>query len=147
MGTYRHVLLAMDYSEDCLLVGQRARDIAERNGAKLTLLHVVEEVHISAGYELLPLLPELPDESMMKEARQALERLAEKLGVADAERRAVSAVSTKEGIINTAKEIGADLIVVGSHGRHGLALLLGSTANAVLHAAPCDVLAVRIPPH
>ena len=35
-------------------------------------------------------------------------------------------------------------LVVGSHGRHGLALLLGSTANAVLHGAPCDVLAVRI---
>ena len=37
-----------------------------------------------------------------------------------------------------------DLIVVGSHGRHGLALLLGSTANDVLHGAPCDVLAVRL---
>ena len=39
---------------------------------------------------------------------------------------------------------GADLIVVGSHGRHGLALLLGSTANGVLHGATCDVLAVRV---
>ena len=37
-----------------------------------------------------------------------------------------------------------DLIVVGSHGRHGLALLLGSTANNVLHGAPCDVLAVSL---
>ena len=37
-----------------------------------------------------------------------------------------------------------DLIVVGSHGRHGLALLLGSTANDVLHGAPCDVLAVHL---
>jgi len=35
-------------------------------------------------------------------------------------------------------------IVVGSHGRHGLALLLGSTANDILHGAPCDVLAVRL---
>ena len=34
--------------------------------------------------------------------------------------------------------------MVGSHGRHGLALLLGSTANDVLHGAPCDVLAVRL---
>ena len=56
----------------------------------------------------------------------------------------VNAPSTKEGILGAAKEHGADLIVVGSHGRHGLALLLGSTANAVLHGAPCDVLAVRI---
>ncbi len=43
-----------------------------------------------------------------------------------------------------AEEQGADLIVVGSHGRHGLALLLGSTANGVLHGASCDVLAVRV---
>ena len=44
----------------------------------------------------------------------------------------------------TAREQGADLIIVGSHGRHGLALLLGSTANGVLHGASCDVLAVRV---
>ncbi|WP_313899138.1 universal stress protein [Leclercia adecarboxylata] len=43
-----------------------------------------------------------------------------------------------------AKKQGCDLIVVGSHGRHGLALLLGSTANDILHGAPCDVLAVRL---
>jgi len=43
-----------------------------------------------------------------------------------------------------ADEQGADLIIVGSHGRHGLALLLGSTANGVLHGAACDVLAVRV---
>ena len=47
-------------------------------------------------------------------------------------------------IHNTADEIGADLIVVGSHGRHGLALIFGSTANGVLHGAACDVLAVRV---
>lgn len=44
-----------------------------------------------------------------------------------------------------AEKIGADLIVIGSHGRHGLSgVMLGSTANGVLHNAPCDVLTVRI---
>jgi len=43
-----------------------------------------------------------------------------------------------------AKDQGLDLIVVGSHGRHGLSLLLGSTSTGVLHGAKCDVLAVRI---
>ena len=47
-------------------------------------------------------------------------------------------------IHSTAQEVGADLIVVGSHGRYGLALLMGSTANGVLHGATCDVLAVRV---
>lgn len=49
-----------------------------------------------------------------------------------------------EKIIDVAKSETADLIVVGSHGRHGLGLLLGSTANGVLHRAECDVLTVRI---
>jgi universal stress protein A len=45
---------------------------------------------------------------------------------------------------NLAKQTDIDLIVVGSHGRHGLALIFGSTSNSVLHGASCDVLAVRI---
>jgi universal stress protein A len=47
-------------------------------------------------------------------------------------------------IRDAATELEADLIVVGTHGRHGLGLLLGSTANAVLHGVGCDVLAVRV---
>ena len=53
-------------------------------------------------------------------------------------------VSATVNQINKLEEAGADIIVVGSHGRHGLALLLGSTANGVLHGASCDVLAVRV---
>lgn len=145
MKPYEHVLVATDFSEEALRVGERAKDIAQRAGARLSFIHVVEEVNISAGYELMPLLPELPDEAMLQEARDGLDRLVEKLGLGvDVQRWAVATVSTKEGILSTAQEHGVDLIVVGSHGRHGLALLLGSTANAVLHGAPCDVLAVRI---
>ena len=58
--------------------------------------------------------------------------------------RHVAAGYTKQEILEHAREIRANLVMVGSHGRHGLALLLGSTANAVLHGAPCDVLAVRL---
>jgi universal stress protein A len=50
----------------------------------------------------------------------------------------------RQEIHKLAKEKGCDLIIVGSHGRHGLGLLLGSTSNDVLHGAPCDVLAVRL---
>lgn len=144
MSAYRHILFAADFSEEALQVGIRALDIAERYGARLSLVHVVEEVNLSAGYELMPLLPELPDDAMLREARDGLARLAEKLGLEGAAQWAISSPSTKEGIVSVAQEHNIDLIVVGSHGRHGLALLLGSTANAVLHGAPCDVLAVRI---
>lgn len=144
MNDYQHVLFATDFSPEAVQVGERAKDIARRYKAKLSLIHVVEEVNISAGYELMPLVPELPDEAMVREAHDGLERLAEKLGLTEAEKWVVTAASTQEGVLRTATEKNVDLIVVGSHGRHGLALLLGSTANAVLHGAPCDVLAIRI---
>lgn len=143
---YQHVLFAADFSDVALRVGERAKEVARKYGARLSMIHVVEDVNISlgGGYELLPVLPELPDETLLRESRTALGQLAQRLEVEDAELWVVNAPSTKEGILGAAKEHGADLIVVGSHGRHGLALLLGSTANAVLHGAPCDVLAVRI---
>ncbi len=143
---YQHILFAADFSEDALRVGERARNIARQCGAQLSLIHVVEDMAISlgGGYELLPVLPDLPDEALRQEARNALGALAQQLDVPQSDLWVVSATSTKEGILGAVKEHRIDLIVVGSHGRHGLALLLGSTANAVLHSAPCDVLAVRI---
>jgi universal stress protein A len=141
---YRHILFATDFSEQAIMVGERAKHMAQLYNARLTLLHVVEEVNISAGYELMPLLPEVPDEQTLLAANESLTRLAQRLGLEASDRQVVTAVSTKEGILEAAVEHHADLIVVGSHGRHGFALLLGSTANAVMHGAPCDVLAVRI---
>ena len=143
---YQQILFAADFSDEALRVGERAREIARKCGAQLSLIHVVEDVTISlgGGYELLPVLPDLPDEALLQEARNALGELARRLDVADASLWVVNAISTKEGILGAARDHHIDLIVVGSHGRHGLALLLGSTANDLLHGAPCDVLAVRL---
>ena len=145
MQAYQHILFATDFTDEALQVGARAKEIAQRYGARLSLVHVIEPVVVSPGYDLLPVLPEeLPDEALRASSQEALRRLAERLEIQDAEQRVITGVSTKEGILEAVRELGADLIVIGSHGRHGLALLLGSTANAVLHGAPCDVLAVRI---
>lgn len=144
--SYQHILFATDFSEQAIQVGERAKNIAQLCGARLSLIHVVEDINmsLSGGYELLPVLPGLPGEAHLREAEALLEKLALRLQLQNAAQWVVSALSTKEGILSAAQEHGADLIVVGSHGRHGLALLLGSTANAVLHGAHCDVLAVRI---
>jgi universal stress protein A len=144
MQAYQHILFATDFTDEALQVGARAKEIAQRYGARLSLVHVIEPVVVSPGYDLLPVLPEVPDEVLQTSSQEALRRLAERLEIQDAGQRVITGVSTKEGILEAVRELGVDLIVIGSHGRHGLALLLGSTANAVLHGAPCDVLAVRI---
>lgn len=84
------------------------------------------------------------EETIMQETTRNIRERAASFGI-DPER-----VSTRIGRPSTeirahAERVDADLIVIGSHGRHGVSgLLLGSTANGVLHGAPCDVLTVRI---
>ena len=142
MRNYRHILAAVDLSPEGACVLERAQDLATRYGAALSLIHVIEPLPVDAAGEAL--LPPMSIESELHEnAERKLRELADQAGVAQSRRHVVMGY-TKREIIGFAEENGVDLIVVGSHGRHGLALLLGSTANAVLHGAPCDVLAVRI---
>jgi universal stress protein A len=82
-------------------------------------------------------------EQLDEHAQQRLELFADNLAMRVQQLHVVSG-HTESEIHRIAKEQQVDLIVVGSHGRHGLALLLGSTANGVLHGAKCDVLAVRV---
>lgn len=143
MDDYSHILLATDFAPESRRVGARAVELARRYGARLSLLHVVDYVPLELSNDMMLAEPVDVDGRLVDEARSNLERLAQELGVADAQRW-VTLGSTGAEIKHTAEEHAVDLIVVGSHGRHGLALLLGSTASAVLHGAPCDVLAVRV---
>jgi len=143
MKGYTHILLAVDFSVNADAVGQRACQIREATDARLSLIHVVEFVQIDLSNELLmPQELEL-DHELQEIAKQRLQEYAHKLGIEDCPMH-VTQGSTRREILHMAEENGVDLIVVGSHGRHGIQLLLGSTANAVLHGAPCDVLAVRV---
>ncbi len=144
MGMYTHILLAVDFSEHGETVAQKAKQLAEQNGAQLSLLHVVDNLPVTdANYG--PIIPYDIDltEELMKASEKRLAELGEELGVAK-DRQWLEIGSPKLEIVRMAEENNVDLIVVGSHGRHGLALLLGSTANGVLHHAKCDVLAVRL---
>ena len=143
MDDYRHILLATDFAPESRRVGERAVELAARYGARLSLLHVVDYVPLELSNDMMLAEPVDVDGRLVEEARESLDHLAGDLGQGDAQRWVVLG-STGPEIKRTAEEHGVDLIVVGSHGRHGLALLLGSTANAVLHGAPCDVLAVRV---
>jgi universal stress protein A len=144
MNNYQHILLAVDFFDQCENVIDRAKDLAERYQAKFSVIHVVDSLPISdAGYGAdIPFNLDLTAE-LMESAKKRLAELAKKLLIPE-DCQWLEMGSPKTEIIRIAEENKVDLIVVGSHGRHGLALLLGSTANGVLHYAPCDVLAVRL---
>lgn len=144
MDNYKHILLAVDFFDKNQTVADRAKDLAERYHARLSVVHVVDTLPITdPAYELLmPFDMDLTAE-FLAAAKTKLAVLAKKLKVAESDLR-LETGSPKHEIIRVAEELMVDLIVIGSHGRHGLALLLGSTANSVLHHATCDVLAVRL---
>lgn len=143
MPGYERILLAVDFHEECRGVADRAMDVAAHYEATLNLLHVVESMPVEPGNELMIPPTAAVEAELLENAERRLQRLGDELGIPP-ERRQVRVGQTKREILSTAEEEGIELIVVGSHGRHGLALLLGSTANAILHGARCDVLAVRI---
>jgi len=144
MESYKHILLAADFSEHGEDVAKRAKDLAEKYQAKLSIVHVMDNLLITdAAYgSTIPFDLDLTAE-LMAAAKKRLANLADKLNI-DEDHRWMETGSPKLEIIRVAEENQVDLIVVGSHGRHGFALLLGSTANGVLHHALCDVLAVRL---
>lgn len=138
---HKHILLATDLSEDTDYILEKVRMIRGYTGAKLSIIHVVEPL---PGYSYAYLGIEDIEEQLITEARTALAALGEKLNVPK-EDLWIEIGPAKTKILKVADEIKADLIICGSHGRHGLSLLLGSTANAILHGAKCDVLTVRLP--
>ena len=143
MPGYSHILLAVDFSPSAEAVAGKALEISQAFTAELSLIHVVEFVPVDLSNELvLPQAAEL-DQELLQVADQRLRELAARLGAADSACIVVQG-NTRREILRVAEEKQVDLIVLGSHGREGIQLLLGSTANAVLHGAPCDVLAVRV---
>jgi len=143
MSEYQHILIAVDLTEHSETVARRAQALAGQNGARLSLLHVVEYIPVDpAGEALLPTPVNLEDE-LVESARSRLDALASALGIGEC-RRFVEIGSIKAEIVRIATEQQVDLIVLGSRERHGLAVLLGSTEKSVLAQAPCDVLAVRL---
>lgn len=145
MKKYQRILLGIELNPatDKNLIAQ-ALGVAKLFGAKLELVHSIEHFAgynvaygINVGVELETILLERAREEMRKVAREHSideKDCILKIGFA------------KEVILEEAEKSKVDLIIVGSHGRSGLRMLLGSTANAVLHNAKCDVLAVRLKP-
>jgi universal stress protein A len=142
MSDYRKILIAVDLSEESTLVAQRAHSVAAGTDAQLHVIHVIEPLSFAYGGDIPMDFSGIQDE-IHQQAQQQLQRFAAAQGLAEDNQHIVLGRPEVE-IHAKAEELDADLIVVGSHGRYGLALLMGSTANGVLHGATCDVLAVRV---
>ena len=143
MANYKHILLAVDFSDQGNQVAKTAKLLAEQNQAQLSVVHVVDNLPITdAAYGPIPFDVDFTQE-LLDGAKTRLTQFAAGLEIPE-DRQWLEMGSPKLEIVRVAEENQVDLIVLGSHGRHGLALLLGSTANGVLHHAKCDVLAVRI---
>lgn len=141
--SYQHILIAIDLTEECSSVIERAVEIARSTEARLSIVHVIEPMTMVFGGDV-PMDLTLIQQQQFDQARAALEKLAARYPVISEQQRHLLSGQPRQEIHRLAVEQGCDLIVVGSHGRHGLALLLGSTANDLLHGAPCDVLSVRL---
>ncbi len=139
---YKTLLMAVDLSDESGDVAERAAALASANDAKLHIIHVIEPLSFAYGGDI-PMDFSGIQEEIHQQAKQQLSSFASGCDIPEANQHIVLGRPEVE-IHNMAEEVGADLIVVGSHGRYGLALLMGSTANGVLHGATCDVLAVRV---
>lgn len=144
MQGYRNILCAIDFSPHSETAVDRAEALARSTGAQLTLLHVIEFFPEDRSNEQIAQEDIDPAHYRMSRARAGIAEQAGRLGKIEAAQEVVvSEHSAKHEIVRFAEERQMDLIVVASHGLHGISALLGSTADGVLHTASCDVLAVR----
>ena len=147
MKNYKHIVCAIDFSRHGEAACMRAIELITHYGSHLTLLHVVENFPEDRSNEVIA--PEHIDPALYREgqARKELSKLATRLQYLAATHQVLFSMHAAwHEIVRFAEENKVDLIVVGSHGNHGIAAVLGSTASGVVNHAPCDVLAVRAQP-
>lgn len=146
MAGYKILAVAIDLSSESSIIIQRAVDVASE-GSKVHLVYVQEPMD-SVYMGVVPYGPVFVgmnevEENLKAELRGRLDALGEKFAIAAECRHFLNGAPAKE-IHRFVDENDVDLVVLGTHGQKGVQLLLGSTANSVLHGSNCDVLAVRI---
>jgi universal stress protein A len=142
---YKHILLATDLSKESFQVEDKAAAVQKLTDANLSIIHIIEP---------LPAISDVGEGAFFADHYQTHEELAEyakkllkpvmkRLNISESN-MVIGSGRVSHEILLYADKRDVDLIVTGSHGRHGLQHILGSTANAILHGAKCDVLSVRI---
>ena len=146
MYRYQHILAAIDFSDASHRVVQRARELTEHYNARLSLLHVVEEIPLGAepfGDTSSLLLTEELHQQQLAAARDGLQLLALQFNLPLHVEQAVEEGFTTSSILAFAEHKQVDLIVLAHSGKKGFLGFLGSTADAMVKSAQCDVLVIR----
>lgn len=143
MAAYKHILVAVDVCDDFKPLLDKATELAKsaQKAAKISIIHVVEPVYYPENY-MGGLVVDVHQKSI-DFAVEELSSVSSEYSIADDDIHVVTGRHAT-AIHEFAEDNNVDLVIVGSHGKHGLQLLLGSTASAVLHGSKCDVLAVRV---
>jgi universal stress protein A len=142
--SYRSVLCAVQLDEANEAIVQRAAEIARASNARLTLLNVVEHFPEDRSNEIIAPEDQDPGDYERRRVRDLLSAVTSQAGVEGAEYEVrFTSSSADEEIADCASAGDYDLVVVGSHHRHGLAAFLLSTSEGVVHRASCDVLVVH----
>ena len=142
MSVYKHILIGLDLSPESQQVIDRVKFLFANSDTKISICHILEPLAFTYGGDIPVDLSDVQTQ-LQEQATGRLAALAEQLNVRPEDQHIILGHPAQE-MHNMAKNDEVDLIVVGSHGRHRLALIFGSTSNSVLHGASCDVLAVRI---
>jgi nucleotide-binding universal stress UspA family protein len=144
------ILVPTDFSKYSEVALAYAAAFAEKFGAEIHLLHVVQDVGVFVPDLVTAAPPMVPSvDQLTAAARSALERIVKenKLDRFPVHLHVSQGTAFYE-IIRMAREADADLIILGTHGRTGLKhVLMGSVAEKVVRKAPCPVLTVRHPEH
>lgn len=137
MKKYHHVLHATDLGKDYTELAEQAAQIADSFEAEMSIVHIMPALE-TYGY------PIVVDNSVKHTdfVKEAIDELGEHLDIPKSN-RLVKAGSVQARILEIAKNIGADLIVMGNHEHNVFSWLLGSNADSVKHHTGCDVMMLK----
>jgi nucleotide-binding universal stress UspA family protein len=145
--TITRILVPVDFSPHADRAFRYAATLAQRLGAKLALLHVVEDPFLTGAWTSEIYVPNVPE--LLKNLVDAAEHQLVILKESAAAMGLTAEITVTTGrpsqtIVDHAKDGGFDLIVMGTHGRTGLShVVMGSIAERVVRKAPCPVLTVK----
>ena len=154
---YTKILVAVDFSPHSINAAKRAAELAQHYGAELTMIHLVEEKSIYDSYydpiDMSIMLEDVTafksqniashNEKVRKIGNRRLQELAVKIGLSDVKTEVLGG-NASSGIVSYVEAQQSDLVIMGTHGRHGFSRILGSVARSVQASIRCEVLIVPL---